>query len=332
MKIFNHTVQGFTILELIMVIAASAFIMTTVLMIYNQVSRNMNRVERFVFEDTQLLTLENRLQKDFAGLSSIWFTHEQVQALQQKKLEKTEKIQDDRKANDCFYSINKNGMLDTLTFLTTTGLCTYGNANQSKFVRVVYKLQEDQKNQNSFQLMRKEIMTPCEFIDEKSLQEGNFYELVRGIKSLEMTYDLVDMSELKKKQDVKKKDSNLEDKDQKKPMIRSVKQWVKTSDKKNKKNGDISSVQQDKESDDQKQNEEQENLGGAIAPKFIHMKIVFQATDFAPQREYRLDFAILNNVDNIPKSIFAIKKQAEKNLKENSENEDRQNINTSSTM
>ena len=96
--------SGFSTLELIMVIAVSAIMMTCLLEIYNQVGRNMIRVERFVFEDTQLLTLKNRLEKDLSGLSAIWFTQADAEekkaaGAEQKNVSPTDK----KKSSRYFY-------------------------------------------------------------------------------------------------------------------------------------------------------------------------------------------------------------------------------------
>lgn len=295
--------SGFSSLELIMVIAVSAIIMTSLLEIYNQVTRNMSRVERFVFEDTQVLSLKNRFGKDLSGLSAIWFTQGEVET---KQLADGEKMPapEKRKRNNYFYGINKNKHLDTLTFLTTNALQSYA-AIQERFVRIVYKVEDDPKHEGMFRLMRKEISMPTENIDEQTLSKGKFYELVSGIKSLEMTYHLIDKIELQKQYQAKAKLKNQssgqssQEKQEDKPVIRSVKQWgmpdVKEDDKKD------TNINEGDE-------EEKQNLGGAAVPKFIEMKIVFGATDKQLEKEYKLEFSIPSTVDNIPKSMSAIKK------------------------
>ena len=292
--------SGFSTLELIMVMAISAIIMTCLLEIYNQVGRNMIRVERFVFEDTQLLTLKNRLEKDLSGLSAIWFTQADVEekkaaGAEQKNVSTTDK----KKSSRYFYSVNKNGHLDTLTFVTTNGLQSYGSLH-NRFVRVVYQVEPDLAHEGMLRLMRKEIMTPTENIDEASLSEGKFYELVDGIMAISITFQLVDVIELKKQAAAAEKDSAdksaaPKEKEEKKLIIRSVTQWIEKV--KTKKDSQASA------GDEANSNKaEDEDLGGAAVPKFIEMKIVFGVTDKQVKKEYKIDFCIPSNIDNIPKA------------------------------
>ncbi|MBV8661234.1 MAG: hypothetical protein JO129_03770 [Candidatus Dependentiae bacterium] len=292
--------SGFSALELIMAIALSAIIMTTLLEIYYQVTRNMARVERFVFEDTQILTLKNRLNKDLSGLSAIWFTQSALEAQQlaakEKIFEVKKPLLSKRQSSKFFYSVNKDKRLDILTFVTTAGLQSYGDT-QDRFVRVVYQVEVDPKNKEMFRLMRKEISMPTEYIDEEALQPGRFYELVDGIKSIEVMYQLIDKIEIQRQQKerAKPEDQKSQEKEELKPIIRSVKQWDESF------KAPKSAAEKGKKDEDE---EEVESLGGAAVPKFIEMKIVFGATDKRLEKEYKLDFYIPATVDNIPASLL----------------------------
>ena len=290
--------SGFSTLELIMAIALSAIIMTALFEIYYQVTRNMNRVERFVFEDTQVLTLKSRLGKDLSGLSAIWFTQGEIEAQQLALLQKGSPVKkplsDKRKSSKFFYSVNKDKNLDVVTFVTTSALQSYGDV-QGRFVRVVYQVEKDPKYKDMFRLMRKEISSPTEYIDAEALQPGRFYELAGGIKSIEITYQLIDKVEIQRQQKerAKPEDQKSQEKEELKPIIRSVKQWDESLAAKGR---------ADKDKKDE--NEEQgEDLGGAAVPKFIEMKIVFGATDKQLEKEYKLEFYIPATVDNVPAGI-----------------------------
>ena len=294
--------QGFSALELIMVMAVSAILMTTLLQIYNQVARNMLRVERFVFEDTQILTLKNRFGNDLIGLSAIWFTQADLETKQAAKdAAKTPPTTEKKKCSKYFYSVNKNGHLDILTFVTTSALQSYGSV-QSRFVRIVYQVEKDPRHENMLRLMRKEIIMPTENIDEESLKPGKFYELVGGIKSIEMKYQLVDKVALEKSSSADKAGNKSEAQEEKQPIIRSVKQWTGDDGKKksNKKEEKDSSQDASTQEDDQ---EEKEKLGGATVPKFVEMKIIFGATNKQLEKEYKLEFYIPSTLDNAPKQI-----------------------------
>ncbi|MDP3787784.1 MAG: type II secretion system protein [Candidatus Chromulinivorax sp.] len=306
--------RGFSALELIMVMAVSAIMMTVLLEIYNQVMRNMVRVDRFVFEDTQLLTLRNRFEQDLAGLSAVWFTQADVEgkklAAEGKKAEGQEasftKASPDtvggqaQQTSQYFYSVNKNKNLDMLTFVTTNALQSYGNV-QDRFVRVVYKVEQDFAHAGMFRLMRKEIPLPTESIDEqKNEKQKTFYELVGGIKSIEMTYQLVDKTELQKRSAAEKEEGKNITKSasqENKPIIRSVKQW-KFDDKKSTEKKDTG---KNDSSEDLFAQVEEENLGGVTVPKFVTMKIIFGATNQQLEKEYKLEFYIPSSIDNMVK-------------------------------
>ncbi len=299
--------QGFSSLELIMSMAISAIVMTSLFEIYNQITRNMMRIDRFVFEDTQLLTLKNRLTQDFAGLSSVWFT--QAEVIKQKAATKVAKTENPAAAEKnkvalCFYSHNKDAHLDMLTFVTTAALQSFG-AIQQRYVRVVYQVQPDPVQEGFLRLMRKEIIAPTENIDEMALQSGTFYELARGIKKIDMTYQLIDMAALQKqKADTKESAATTQESTD---IIRSVKQWDAGAGKKNKKKDATPSDEQVSEEE-----EKQEDLGGAVVPKFVTMNIVFGATEKNFEKEYVLQFSIPSIVDTTFKSMVSTKKPAVK--------------------
>lgn len=286
--------QGFSSLELVMSMAISAVLMTCLFEIYYQISRNMTRVERFVFEDTQILTLQNRFSKDLMGLSGVWFN--------QSVKDKNEPVQaktftDNQQKSNYFFSSNiKNSSnLGMLTFITTNPLRSYGKTNTA-FVRIVYKLEPDPNNKNLFRLMRKEIQNPTENIDEQDLKLGTFYQLAWGIESLQMTYYLVDKVELEKKSKANANqagkqgaEKSLQDNTETKELIRSVKQWDIKKNKKDTKNA---------AADDQ---EQQEDIGGNSAPFCVDMKIVFGQTVQQVKKEYTLTFYNFQTVDSAPK-------------------------------
>jgi len=146
---------GFSILEIIMVMAVSAIIMTALLEIYNQTARNMTKVERFIFEDTQILTLKNRFGKDSSGITAIWFKQSELAALQAAQ-EKKEAPKNTRKLSYFFHSTNKNDQFEMLAFITTAALQSY-SGDSERFVRVVYLLENDPVHEGLFRLMRKEV-------------------------------------------------------------------------------------------------------------------------------------------------------------------------------
>ena len=309
----KFAVAGFSMLEIIMVMAVSAIIMTCLFDIYNQTARNMARVERFVFEDTQILTLKNRFGKDVAGLSAIWFKQAELEVMLAAQ-EKKEAPKDFKKRSFYFYSTNKGEQFELLTFITTNALRSYGKVFD-RFVRVVYKLEVDPAHEGLFRLMRKEIAPATEFIDEKALGTGKFYELIGGIKSLEITYQLVDRVELNKQfraSKMKKDDTAQDDQKETKQVIRTVKKWtpLESVEKAAEKNAAGAAKMNDAQQNADEKDED--DLGGAPVPRFIEIKIVFGQTQQQQEQEYTLGFYVPSTVDNMPRSIFAVRPTPQK--------------------
>lgn len=284
--------RGFSVIELIVVMAVSSILMSILLEIYAQVGRNMRRIDRLVFEDTQLLTLRNRFDQDISGMCALWFTQADLESKQAKKDgKKTDDAQQEKKlTSQYFYSINKDKDLNTLTFITTNAF--------NRFVRVMYKLEQDPAHQGLSRLMRKEIPLPTENIaEQKGGQETSWYELAGGIKSLEMTYQLIDKKEIQRRAAAEKeaeKNNSKPASGEQKSIIRSVTQW--TSD--TKKNKD---TKKDAGSHDDASDEQEQDLGGAVSPKMVTMKITFGATRQQLEKEYQLDFYIPQFIDAIVK-------------------------------
>lgn len=298
---------GFSALELVMVMAISAIIMTSLFEIYNQIMHNMQRVDRFVQADTQIATLKNRFESDLMGISAIWFTQADLAKKKEDQNSAQGQTQSEKDAHlmsRYFYSMNKNGNLDMITFITTSALQSYDGMH-SRCVRVVYKIEQDPRHEKSLRLMRKEMYQWTENIGEQDLKLGKFYELASGIASIEMTYHLIDTIAYKKQQQEKKsKDSAIQsgqqDK-QAKPLMRSVKEWKedqkKDSDKKNKENKKDQDVSGDALAQDQ------DDLAGAVVPKIVEMKISFNVLHSQAKKEYVVSFYIPSTIETLPNSI-----------------------------
>ncbi len=293
--------QGFSVLELVMVMAVSTIIMTSLFEIYNQVTRNAQKIEQSLVIDADIVTLENRLYKDFLGISAMWFTQAD---LERDRMKKNKQLQEgalqspesEKKSSRYFYSINKQTNLDVMTFVTTNGLQSF-DTTRDRFVRVVYKLEPDVRYDGKFRLMRKEIIPVTEVIDDKILQSGKFYELAGNISSLETTFYYIDQEAIKKEQSIEsdKNKTGLLDQNNKEAqeVIRSVKEWKEEKKKKEKSNN---------------VNQDQEDLDGAAVPKIIELKISFGLRNDPAAKEYTLSFYISSNIDQIVQSIKKTKK------------------------
>lgn len=96
-----------------------------------------------------------------------------------------------------FYSTNKNGQFDTLTFITNNPLVVYVGKDvgvvKPKVVRVQYTLKPETDKKDSYALFRQESME----LDLDLYKNVTAYEVIGGIKSCNMTFT----ARIEKKQD-----------------------------------------------------------------------------------------------------------------------------------
>ena len=184
--------QGFTIFELIVSIMLTSMLLTATFTIYESITKASRRTQYVTTHDTKIMMIYNRLQKDLTGLSPLWFTKEPYKKLEAAKKEsgdKSKPVDSDTKENGFFYSTNHdNESLNFMTFPTTSALQVYDSNNQP-FIRVVYALTKNPKDDKTFSLMRKEIqdVTP-DFKEDALLKKEGFYELASDIISCTTEY------------------------------------------------------------------------------------------------------------------------------------------------
>lgn len=209
---------GFLLLEMIVSIMIASFLLTAVLTIYNQISKNAVRINRTITLDTQLLTIQHRLSLDLQGICPLWFTAQDYEKIknaknkpkntttakgdnQPKQEEETETISTN--SNNIFskflYSQNNNNNFEFATFITTNPLQTYP-ANQRRVVGVVYQLVKDVAQPDLFELQRKEFTDFSHEFDKQTLLKDNFYTLVNNIVSCKFEYGYLSASPDQQKQ------------------------------------------------------------------------------------------------------------------------------------
>ncbi len=199
--------RGFTLFEFAITMTLSTMLMTAAFAIYNQVNKGAATVQRITGNDTQIMIVRDRLSTDFQGISPLWFTSEIYEKL--KETEKTDakgttkpQVQNTKnKKNNFLYAQSNEKNLDFLTFVTTNPLQMYGDA-VTRFVRVMYTLIPDPKNNNLYKLMRKEDKKPSDDIKIEKLKEGTFYELAHSITKLSIEFGYIKQP---KKEDSDKK-------------------------------------------------------------------------------------------------------------------------------
>ncbi len=264
----NPSLQpGFTLLELVIGLMISTILITMSFAIYNQIARATQTIQKITSNDTRAMILKDRLQKDFLGISLLWFTPKKYEAMtkapalqntkEEKEAEQEKKSTSDEKKkkeksqqdDDFFYAENnQEGMAVLFSFITTSALQMYG-AESKRFVRLVYSLKKSPSAEGRFTLFRKE-MDATEFNADAANGSGIFYEIASNIKGCFLEYGFIDPMV----------SSNKEDKD--KPAETSwLKEW---------------SGKQEKTK--------------PLIPKFIKMKIIFLQEKGEHEQEYEFCF------------------------------------------
>lgn len=171
--------SGFSLVSVMVSMALSTILLSAVFMIYNSIGRTSKFVKRVAGEDLQEIVFIKRIKQDFLGISTLWNVN--------KAADKTGQQSSAEIKNAYFCSINKDGILDFLTFVSTSSLSSYGS-NPPRFVRVVYKLDSDPLNEGMYRLMRKEVVEVSGELSDKQLKSGAFSELVGNISSIQINY------------------------------------------------------------------------------------------------------------------------------------------------
>ena len=196
--------QGFMLIELIIATLIASMVAAILLAALAQSNRFMTIVDNLVDTSVRVGVASHQLEKDLMGafipVSSFVKTSEDKQAKgEQKSSEKKE--QESPKGTEnalqkkeakviekIFYSTNKNGQFDTLTFITNNPLVVYVGQDvgtvKPKVVRVQYSLKPEADKKNSFALFRQESNE----LDLEQYKNVTAYELIGGIRSCNMTF------------------------------------------------------------------------------------------------------------------------------------------------
>ena len=213
--------SGFTIIELLFVIAFSGVLITTLFTAFFQINRTLLVAEDIIDFDTRISVMQNQLQKDITGIfvpiqavpepqKTPTTPEEQKRAAEKKEPKKLLK--------DVFLGTNKGELLSELTFITNNPVRVYEFAKNAKvkprIVRVVYRLVPDKEKKGSYTLMRQEG-TELDFTQYKpgARKPVKAFALATGIKSVTIEYKVPKEKEKKEK----KKDEAIE--------FETVKEW-----------------------------------------------------------------------------------------------------------
>lgn len=227
--------QGFMLIELIVATLISSLVAGILLTALSQGSRFQIMIDNVVDMSLRVGVVSNQLEKDLMGA----FIPVQAEQTAQEDQEPEEDAGDAKKTDDkkpvakkpdekkgpekkekikplekIFVSTNKDGNLETLTFITNNPLEVFVGKDvgvvKPKIARVQYSLKPETvdrvavggKEKNSYTLHRQESME-LELDKSKNVKS---YELIGGIKSFTATFT----ARIEKKQDEKKSDAKVD--------------------------------------------------------------------------------------------------------------------------
>lgn len=206
--------QGFMLIELIIATLIASMVAGVLLTALSQSARFQTVVDNVVDTSTRIGVVANQLEKDLMGTfipvqaeekkdnsSSAKATQDkQKEAVDKKDAGKKDdsaekdveatkgKKEEPKPIEKIFYSTNKGGKFDTLTFITNNPLVVYvGNdvgVVKPKVVRVQYSLKPEPGKKDSFALFRQESME----LDLEKYKDVREYEVIGGIKSFTITF------------------------------------------------------------------------------------------------------------------------------------------------
>lgn len=208
MKHTPHTflADGFTLIELIVATLIASMISAVLLTALYQSSNIQASVDSTIDFSERMGIITNLFEKDLAGAfvpksavagamadkqagaeksDNAQKTAEKQSNADQKQEKKKEKKKPIEKI---FYSTSKNGMLDTLTFVTNNPLVVFVGKDvgvvKPKAVRVQYKLKQEDNSKDSYVLVRQES-NELDLAEYKNVREQ---EVIGGIKKLSVSF------------------------------------------------------------------------------------------------------------------------------------------------
>ncbi len=187
--------QGFMLIELIIATLIASMVAGVLLAALFQSGRVQTSVDTIIDLSVRVGVVSNQLEKDLSGVFI------PVQAQEKKQVLNTPKVSSEKQEiqkevekkapkpiEKIFYSTNKNGQLDTLTFITNNPLAVYVGKDvgvvKPKVVRVQYSLKPENEKKDSYALFRQESME----LDVENYKNVTPYEVIGGIKKCTMTF------------------------------------------------------------------------------------------------------------------------------------------------
>jgi type II secretory pathway component PulJ len=193
---------GFVLLDVLLGAAIAALLGSTLFMALYQTNRSTAQLDSIIDRHSAAMLALTQVSRDLSGL----FVPIQAQAAekQEKKQETAEQKQPLQKV---FYAVNKDDLLQELTFITNNPLKQYPRGDTGRVtprsVRVVYHLVPDMRRgstKKAYKLERQEsIKLERSAFNPSQEPPIKAYTILDNIKSLAMTY-AVDVNQKEKKE------------------------------------------------------------------------------------------------------------------------------------
>ncbi len=199
-KIKKNSLSGFMLIELIVATLIASMVSTVLLTALYQGNKVQAFVDDLISTSERIAIVANQLEKDLAG-SFVPVQAEEgdiEEALSAgEKPDTSQAAQGGQKEGQkkqakpiekIFYSTNKNGMLDTLSFVTNNPLVVFVGKDvgtvKPKVVRVQYTVKPEQGIKDSYALFRQEG-NELDLADYKNVRP---YEIIGGIKKITVSF------------------------------------------------------------------------------------------------------------------------------------------------
>lgn len=204
---FNYfnSALGFSLIEVLIALSIASIIGIALFSSLDQMTRISNKVDTIIEDDDRMALLHNQLKKDLSGAFVPTQAVEQPIDKDKKNKKPLEKV---------FYSSNsEKNTLNTLTFITTNPLTSYGSS-KPRIARVVYKMvpQKENGQQPSYTLLRQQGPDLEYDTYKQDNKKNRSYAVAEQIKNLTIEYTTT-------KKSVQKNDSKNP------PELETVKEW-----------------------------------------------------------------------------------------------------------
>jgi prepilin-type N-terminal cleavage/methylation domain-containing protein len=229
----KHTRTGFSLIEVIIASAVAALLGGSLFMAYYQTNRSTIAMENKIETHEKLALLVQQFEHDISGACIPWQKKEKKKEGAAQKEEAAQPAaqpqkKEEKKITHIFYSTNKNGQLDTLTFITNNPMQVYwsSRAGQAKpyIARVVYRLEPEKPRKKGAQVqsyvLKRQESSNLDFDAFKTSEDAQAiraYEVIDNIKELKITFGaLLEKKEAEQKAGAQKQAAEKKEKKKKK--------------------------------------------------------------------------------------------------------------------